>query len=120
MRPPRLARVAAKPGKEVATKPAPAIVIGPDQNGGRMNVSPVLSPNGRYLVFLSERDGYSIDVYLAEAATGSVVRKLVSTATDAHFDSLQFIDSAGAWDSSGNRFAMATIVPRWRTASRRY
>ena len=31
------------------------------------------------------------------------------TKWDAHFDSLQFIDSAGAWDPSGRRFALATL-----------
>src|SRR5262249_3162937 len=65
-------------------------IIGPEQNGGRMNVAPSISPDGRYVVFLSERDGYSVDVFLAEAETGTVVRKLLSTAADAHFDSLQF------------------------------
>src|SRR5206468_5307150 len=76
---------------------------------GRMNVSPALSPDGSQLVFLSERDGYSIDVYLADATTGVVRRKLVSTAVDPHFDSLQFIESAGAWDPDGHRFALATL-----------
>ena len=84
-------------------------IIGPEQNGGRMNVAPSISPDGRYVVFLSERDGYSVDVFLADAATGTVVRKLLSTAADAHFDSLQFIESAGAWDPKGRRFALATL-----------
>ena len=74
-----------------------------------MNVSPALSPDGSQLVFLSERDGYSIDVFLADAATGAVTRKLVSTAADPHFDSLQFLESAGAWDAEGGRFALATL-----------
>src|SRR5439155_18712855 len=64
-------------------------VIGSEHRGGRMSVAPALSPDGRYVVFLSERDGYSVDVFLADAATGAVVRKLLSTAADAHFDSLQ-------------------------------
>src|SRR5206468_5967755 len=65
-------------------------VIGAHDGRGRMNVSPALSPDGSELVFLSERDGYSVDVFLADAATGAVRRKLVSTAVDPHFDSLQF------------------------------
>ncbi|HMD34766.1 MAG TPA: hypothetical protein VKH42_07355 [Vicinamibacterales bacterium] len=84
-------------------------VIGSEPHGGRMYVAPALSPDGRYVVFLSERDGYSVDVFLADASTGGIVRKLLSTAADAHFDSLQFIDSAGAWDASGRRFALATL-----------
>jgi len=87
----------------------PTRIIGPEQNGGRMNVAPALSPDGKYVVFLSERDGYSVDVYLADAAHGTVTRKLLSAATDAHFDSLQFIDSAGAWDRRGRSFVLATL-----------
>jgi WD40-like Beta Propeller Repeat len=86
-----------------------SVIIGPGTGGGRMNVSPALSPDGSQLVFLSERDGYSIDVFLADAATGAVTRKLVSTAADPHFDSLQFLESAGAWDADGRQFALATL-----------
>jgi Tol biopolymer transport system component len=104
-------RASANPARAKARddEPVAAHVIGSAQNGGRMNVAPALSPNGRYLVFLSERDGYSIDVYLADAATGSIIRKLVSTATDVHYESLQFIESAGAWNAVGTRFALATL-----------
>ena len=87
----------------------PTRVIGFEQNGGRMNVAPAISPDGRRIVFLSERDGYSVDVFVADAATGTVERKLLTSATDAHFDSLQFIDSGGAWDASGRRFVLATL-----------
>src|SRR5262249_57239683 len=77
--------------------------------GGRMYVAPALSPDGRWVIFLSERDGYSVDVFLARVSTGEIMRKLLSAAADAHVDSLQFIDSAGAWDASGHRFALATL-----------
>src|SRR5262245_14312845 len=87
----------------------PVLRAGRKGDGGRYNVGPALSPDGRYVVFLSERDGYSIDVFLAETETGRIVRKLVSTAADPHFDSLQFLESAGAWDAQGARFAMATV-----------
>jgi Tol biopolymer transport system component len=89
--------------------PHPVLVAGRKGDVGRYNVGPALSPDGRYVVFLSERDGYSIDVFLAETETGRIVRKLVSTAADPHYDSLQFLESAGAWDAQGKRFAMATV-----------
>jgi Tol biopolymer transport system component len=72
-------------------------------------VAPSLSPDGTQLVFLSERDGYSIDVYLADAQSGAIIRKLLSTATDPHVDTIQFIESAGAWDRSGKQFVLATV-----------
>ena len=52
----------------------------------------------------------SIDLFVADAATGKIVRKLTSTASDPHFSSLQFIYSAGAWDAASQRIAIATVT----------
>src|SRR5262249_47033631 len=90
---------------EQPRKAAPALVT--SANGGRLNIGPALSPDGKSIVFLSERDLFSIDVYLADAKTGVIRRKIVQTAGDPHFESLQFIESAGAWDPSGRRFVLA-------------
>ena len=43
---------------------------------GSLNVSPALSPDGRMVAFLSQRDLFSIDLFVADAETGQVVRKL--------------------------------------------
>ena len=96
-------------GEGVATpiRTSPPL-IGRSQ-GGRLNIAPALSPDGRELVFLSERDGYSIDVYLADASSGAVIRRLVQMAADPHFESLQFMASAGAWAPAGRRFALAGV-----------
>jgi hypothetical protein len=85
------------------------LIVGPAHGGGRLNVGPALSPDGKRLVFVSERGHYSMDVFVADAASGMVERKIVSTAGDPHFDSLQFIDSSGTWDPSGERFAFAAL-----------
>lgn len=95
---------ATTPAAEVATP-----LINEKRHGGRMNLAPELSPDGSRVVYLSERDLFSIDVFLADAATGQVIRKLVSTAADPHFDSLQFIGSAGTWHPDGHQFALAAI-----------
>ena len=83
-------------------------IIAPDDER-ELNVGPVLSPDGSRIAFLSSRSRLSIDLFIADATTGRVLRKLVSTAADPHFDSLQFISSAGAWDPSGRRFAVGAI-----------
>lgn len=75
----------------------------------RLNVAPAIDPDGSRIMFLSERDRLSLDLYMADASTGSVVRRIVGTAADPHFDSLQYIHSAGAWDRSGRRFAFAAV-----------
>jgi surface antigen Omp85-like protein/WD40 repeat protein len=84
-------------------------IVSSAHDGGRLNVGPALNPDGTRMVFLSERDGYAVDVFLADVQRGTIVRKLLSTATDPHFDSIQFIESAGAWDRDGKRFALATV-----------
>ena len=75
--------------------------------GGRLDVGPALSPDGKSIVFFTDRDRYSLDVVVADTATGEIRRTLIATAGDAHFESLQFIDSVGAWDPHGERFALA-------------
>jgi hypothetical protein len=74
------------------------------------NIAPSISPDGRSIVFLSTRDLFSIDLYLADADTGKVRRKIISTAVDPHFESIQFIRSAGAWDFQGEKFVLAGVV----------
>ena len=80
-----------------------------EKQGGGMNVSPELSPDGTRMIFFSERDLFSIDLYLADARTGEIIRKITDTATDPHFESLQFLTSAGAWNPKGTHFIFPGI-----------
>lgn len=77
-------------------------------DGGELNVGPALSPDGERLVFLSERDLFSIEMFLANARTGEIIRKITDLATDPHLDSIQFLESTGAWDHDGRRFAYSS------------
>jgi hypothetical protein len=94
-------------GKRDAWRYGKALVT--ERNGGEVNVGPALSPDGTRLVFLSEKDLFSIDMYVADARTGEVRRKVVETAVDPHFESLQFISSAGAFDPAGRRFVFGGV-----------
>src|SRR5688572_25874110 len=94
------------------TRPATAFgraLITADTSGGELNVAPSLSPDGKRIVFLSERSLFSIDMFVADAATGQVTRELVETAGDPHFDSLQFLSSAGDWAPDNRRFVFAAL-----------
>ncbi len=84
-------------------------IIGERTGSGSMNVGPALSPDGTKVAFLSEKDRLSIDLFLADATTGKVIRKLLDTAADPHFESLQFLASAGAWDPTSQLLAIGTI-----------
>lgn len=94
---------------------APRRLISEAQGSGRLNVGPRLSPDGQWVAYFSEKDRFSVDLFLASATTGRVVRKLISSATDPHFDSLQFLNSAGAWRPDG-RVLVLTAVRRGRPA----
>jgi len=93
----------------------PRLLLSEEAGGGRLNVGPRLSPDGTRVAFFSERDRFSVDLYLASAETGRIERKLISSATDPHFDSLQFLHSAGAWRPDGRQLVI-TVVRRGRPA----
>ena len=92
---------------QVSDKSSRLLFIASKENP--LNVSPALSPDGKQVVFLSTRDLFSIDMYLADAATGKIMQKLVKTAVNPHFESLQFIKSSGSWDAQGRRFVFGAI-----------
>lgn len=75
----------------------------------RLNIAPALSPDGRELIFLSEKDQLSVDLFVADASTGVVSRKLLTRTADQHLESLQFVNSSGAWDPTGRRFIMSAV-----------
>src|SRR5467141_798344 len=76
----------------------------------RYNIAPALSPDGRRLVYFSDAGLFSIDMYLADAENGHTIRKLVSATRDPHLESMQFINSTGAWDADGSRFVFGAVV----------
>jgi Tol biopolymer transport system component len=94
-------------GKRAEAFAKPLITEG--GTGSDLNLAPAISPDGKRLVFLSERSEFSIDLYLADAQTGRVIRKIVETASDPHFDSIQFLTSAGDWAPDNRRFVFAGL-----------
>ena len=81
-----------------------------ERETGTINIAPQLSPDGRYVAYLSELDLFGIDLFLANAETGEVVSKLQSVATDPHTDALRFIESAGTWSPDARRFAYVVFA----------
>ncbi|NQW03475.1 MAG: PD40 domain-containing protein, partial [Acidobacteria bacterium] len=87
----------------------PHLRISEDSGAGRINIGPRLSPDGKTIAFFSEKDRFSVDLYLADAETGRIQRKLVESATDPHFDSLQFLSSAGSWRPDGRQLVVTAV-----------
>ena len=99
-------RLATQPAESVGVR---LIAPGKDDDVG-YNLGPAISPDGDKLMFLSNRDLFSIDLFLADARTGKVQRRLTETAVDNHLQSLQFIQSAGSWRADGRQFVFAGIA----------
>jgi hypothetical protein len=76
------------------------------EHGGRYNIGPRISPDGKSIAFFSEKDRFSVYLYVADAETGRIERRHTSAAADPHFDSIQFLNSAGAWSPDGRTFAI--------------
>lgn len=78
-----------------------------NKNAGNMNVAPALSPDGKYLAFMSEKDLFGIDLFLADAKTGKIIKKLSSQISNSHIDDFNFLESAGAWSPDSKKFAFS-------------
>lgn len=97
-----------RPKNQKITEFWPAI-IAKNTGSGRLNVGPSLSPDGTKIAFLAERSRLAIEAYVADANTGQIITKLTDMAVDPHFESLQFLDSAGTWSPDGKRLAFAAV-----------
>lgn len=87
---------------------AGTLLLSPATGAGTQNLAPSLSPDGRYVAYLSEQDLFTIELYLADARTGEVLRSITSSTRDAHYDAMRFLDSSGAWAPDGS--AVAVVV----------
>ena len=77
---------------------------------GEYNLGPVLSPDGRYVALFASRDLFGIELFLADAATGKVVRKLSSVASDDHLDAVSFLYSSGTFSPDGRELAFVVYA----------
>jgi hypothetical protein len=80
-----------------------------EDNGGHMNLSPSLSPDGKHIAFFSERDLFSLDLFLADAHTGKVIRKLSSSTRNSDIDAFNFFESVGTWSPDGKKFVHVVV-----------
>jgi hypothetical protein len=104
-------REAYRPLMENRTAPdsAGTKVLAPDIDGGRINIAPTLSPDGRYVAFISERELFNFNLFVADAETGEVIADLDRAGTTGHFNALRFINSAGTWSPDGRRLAFVSF-----------
>ena len=86
------------------------LLLAPSTGAGSVNLSPVLSPNGRFIAYISDGDLFSNDLFMADAETGEVIRKLSSANSDPHIEALRYIDSSGTWSPDSRLFAYVVVA----------
>ena len=86
------------------------LLLAPSTGSGARNLAPSISPDGQRLVFMSEKNVFSFDLFLADVSTGDVVRTLSSSATSPYYDALRFMDGSGNWSWDGGRLAYVVFA----------
>ncbi len=77
---------------------------------GDYNLAPTISPDGKLFAFFSSRNLFTIDLFVGDATTGKIIKKLGGPSSDPHFDAISFINSAGDWSPDGKEFAFVVYA----------
>ncbi|HEY7899511.1 MAG TPA: basic secretory protein-like protein, partial [Gemmatimonadaceae bacterium] len=84
-------------------------LLTPKITTGSIFISPVLSPDGKTIAFLSngsvKKGEIFIDLYLGDANTGKRLKRLVRTTTNARFEELRLLYSQGSFSPDSKKFA---------------
>ncbi len=79
------------------------------KNSGELNLSPVLSPNGKYITFISNKNVISVDILMARVKDRKVIKTLSSALRQTHIDDFNYIESAGSWSPDGKKYVLKTF-----------
>lgn len=72
-----------------------------------LSIGPEISPDGRKVVFVSDRSGYS-DVYLSSTLDGELLAKLVGGERSDEFEALHILRTGFAWSPDGRELCFVT------------
>ncbi len=84
------------------TVPTGTIIFN-QKNAGKMNIAPVISPDGKQIIFLSEKNVLSMDLYVADLKTRKM-HKISSKTMTNHIDAIDAFESAGSWSPDSKYF----------------
>jgi WD40 repeat protein len=84
-------------------------IMGDPDDDERIQVGPVVSPDGRKALLFSERTRFAVNLFVIEVSTGKVIRRLSESEVDPHLESLLFIQSAGSWAPDSRRVIFPAI-----------
>ncbi len=79
-------------------------------NAGTTNIAPAISPDGEKMIFISDRNVFSIDFFLADVNQKEIAREITNIVRDARIDQYSYLESAGTWNPRGTRFALTAFM----------
>jgi Tol biopolymer transport system component len=85
-------------------------ILQSNRKTGEMNLAPQVSPDGKMVAFFARRGLFEIELFVADAQTGRVIKKLAGPTSNSHFDAITFISSSGAWSPDNAKFAFIAQV----------
>src|SRR5688572_16402959 len=77
------------------------------RSDGIYHLAPALSPDGSLVAYFSEKDFYSVDMYLADGVTGEVKRRILKSGIRSNYETYRFINSQANWSPDGKFLACA-------------
>ena len=80
-----------------------------EEPGDDWYIAPAISPDGDRLTYVSQRDGFHLDLWLADGRTGEPIERLVETSRDGRLESLRYASSTAAFSPDGRRVAFAAL-----------
>jgi WD40 repeat protein len=83
------------------------VVLNEQRSKGTLHLAPALSPDGNQIAYFSEADFFFVDLYLADAHTGKIIRRLLKSTYNSSYETFRFINSAASWSPDGRYLAVA-------------
>ncbi len=94
-------------GSRTRARDAADELLTKERSEGTLHLAPALSPDGSQVAYFSEKDFYSVDLYLADGATGKVKRRILKSGVSSNYETYRFINSQANWSPDGQFLAFA-------------
>ncbi|HEX5387984.1 MAG TPA: hypothetical protein VFW66_14870 [Gemmatimonadales bacterium] len=94
-------------GSRVRARSVAKELLTEKRSEGTLHLAPALSPDGSQVAYFSEKDFYFVDLYLADATTGKVKRRILKSTFSSNYETYRFINSQANWSPDGRFLAFA-------------